>query len=160
MAPIKAAWLAIESANTPMHLGALAIFQKPRKAGPHYLLEMASDFRSHTDLCEPWNQRLKNGGQGGWPPRLVDDEIDLDYHFRHTALPAPGGERQLGVLISRLHSLPLDRKRPLWEFHIIEGLENNRFAFYLKLHHALTSDVNLVPLLGELLSDSQRACIP
>mgnify|MGYP000330193862 CR=1 FL=1 len=53
-----------------------------------------------------------------------DDDIDLDYHVRHSALPKPGGERELGVLVSRLHSNRMDFKRPLWECHVIEGLEN------------------------------------
>jgi len=51
-----------------------------------------------------------------------DDRIDLSYHVRHSALPDPGGERELGELVSHLHSQLLDRSRPLWTCHVIEGL--------------------------------------
>ena len=157
LSPLNSAWLAMESADTPMHLGALAIFRKPRNAPEDYLADLARQIREQRDLQAPWSQRLKNGVRRGLPQRLEElDEIDLDYHFRHAALPAPGGERELGILVSRLHGLALDRKRPLWEFHLIEGLEKNRFAFYLKVHHAVVDDVNLMPLLSALLSDNPR----
>jgi WS/DGAT/MGAT family acyltransferase len=70
-----------------------------------------------------------------------DRHIDLDYHVRHSALPAPGGERELGELVSRLHGQTLDRSRPLWTCHVIEGLEGNRFALYTKIHHALADGI-------------------
>jgi WS/DGAT/MGAT family acyltransferase len=155
MSPLDSAWLLMESADTPMHVGALAIFRKPRNAPDHYLADVARALRSHRDMQAPWNLRLKGGN--GLSRRLERiDDVDLDYHFRHTALPAPGGERELGVLISRLHSNALDRKRPLWEFHLVEGLENKRFAFYLKVHHAVMDEVNLVPMLSALLSVNPR----
>lgn len=155
MSPLNSAWLLMESADTPMHLGALAIFRQPRNAPDHYLADVASGLRAHQDVQAPWNLRLREGRRlSGRLERIP--EIDLDYHFRHTALPAPGGERELGVLISRLHSNALDRKRPLWEFHLVEGLENRRFAFYLKVHHALVDEVNLVPMLSAMLSSSSR----
>ena len=83
--------------------------------------------------------------------RTVDD-IDVEYHVRHTALPASGGERELGELVSHLHSVVLDRTRPLWTCHVIEGLEGNRFAVYLKIHHALTDGVNGMRLNGAALA--------
>jgi WS/DGAT/MGAT family acyltransferase len=90
-------------------------------------------------------------------PRLEEDQdFDIEYHFRHSALPEPGGERELGVMVSRLHSHPLDPSRPLWEFHLIEGLENGRFAFYVKVHHALVDNVNGIPMLLDMLSDGAR----
>src|SRR3546814_5913225 len=70
-----------------------------------------------------------------------DRQIDLEYHFRHSALPLPGGERELGVLISRLHSNAMDFNRPLWECHLIEGLEDRRFALYMKMHHSLVDGI-------------------
>ena len=95
-------------------------------------------------LFSPWNSRLS----GGLSPGMISDrEFDIDYHFRRSALPQPGGERELGRMVSRLHSNPLDRSRPLWEFHLIEGLERDRFAFYVKIHHALVEAVNGVSAL-------------
>src|SRR5581483_248085 len=80
-------------------------------------------------------------------------DVDIDYHLRHSALPHPGGERELGVLISRLHSIPLDKTRPLWECHVIEGLENSRFALYIKAHHSLLDGMAAVRIIQSSLSE-------
>ena len=79
-------------------------------------------------------------------------DVDLDYHVRHSALPHPGGQRELGVLVSRLHSNELDLHRPLWEVHLIEGLEGNRFAIYSKMHHSLVDGVSGMRLIMRALS--------
>ncbi|MGZ5274268.1 MAG: wax ester/triacylglycerol synthase family O-acyltransferase, partial [Caldimonas sp.] len=70
------------------------------------------------------------------PVWIHDDDIDLDYHVRYMVLPKPGTVEQLEALAARLHSMLLDRSRPLWEFYIIEGLADGRIGFYGKVHHA------------------------
>ena len=155
--PLDAIWLMMESHDTPMHVGVLAIFQVPNRAGSDYLLELASAMRETGTPVAPWNCLLANKRNTSMTPALVEErDFDLDYHFRHCALPKPGGERELGIEVSRLHSQELDRGRPLWELHLFEGLERNRFAFYLKIHHALIDNVNGIPLMLSLLSDSAR----
>ena len=77
------------------------------------------------------------------PVWTFEEDIDMDYHIRHSALPRPGGERELGVLVSRLHSRQLDFTRPLWESTLIEGLENNRIALYTKMHHSLVDGIKI-----------------
>ena len=73
----------------------------------------------------------------------VDDEqFDIEYHVRHSALPKPGRVRELLELVSRLHSTRLACERPLWEWHVIEGLRDGRVAMYTKLHHALVDGVS------------------
>ncbi len=157
MKPLDAVWLMMESADTPMHVGVLAIFRKPRNAAPDYLRRWAAEMRESRKPVAPWNYRLSGKGGASISPRLVEEQnFDLDYHFRHSALPAPGGERELGVMVSRLHSNALDRHRPLWEFHLIEGLERDRFAFYVKIHHALVDNVTGIPMVMSLLSESAR----
>ena len=152
MNPLDSVWLMMESPDTPMHVGVLAIFCKPRSAGDSYQSDMAARMRGAAAVA-PWNQRVSRG----LSRRLVeDDEFDIDYHFRRSALPEPGGERELGQMVSRLHSNTLDRDRPLWEFHLIEGLERNRFAFYIKVHHAMIEAVNGVPAVLATLADSSR----
>jgi WS/DGAT/MGAT family acyltransferase len=79
-------------------------------------------------------------------------DVDLDYHVRHSALPHPGGQRELGILVSRLHSHQLDLHRPLWEVHLIEGLEGNRFALYSKMHHSLIDGVSGMRMIMRALS--------
>ena len=86
------------------------------------------------------------------PGSVVDEEFDIEYHVRHSALPSPRGERELGVLVSRLHSNPLDFSRPPWELHIIEGLSGNRFAAYIKIHHSLVDGYTGMRLLQRGLS--------
>ncbi len=157
MKPLDAVWLMMESDDTPMHVGVLAIFHKPRNAPADYLTRMAADMRGSTQVVPPWDQRLSRASAPGINQRLVEDQdFDLDYHFRHSALPEPGGERELGMVVSRLHSHPLDRSRPLWELHLIEGLERDRFALYVKVHHALVDNVNGVPMLVAALDESAR----
>ena len=158
MKPLDAVWLMMESDDTPMHVGVLAIFRRPRNVPGDYLCQWAEKMRASRELAAPWNYRLSDRRGASISPRLVEDQdFDLDYHFRHSALPQPGGERELGIMVSRLHSHVLDRHRPLWEFHLIEGLERDRFAFYVKVHHALIDNVNGIPLLLSLLSGSVRS---
>ena len=84
---------------------------------------------------------------------VVDHDVDLDYHVRHLALPQPGGERELGMLVSRLHSQPLDLSRPVWECHLIEGLENHRFAIYFKAHHSAIDGMGAMKMTQSWLSE-------
>lgn len=151
--PMDSIWLMMESADTPMHVGVLAIFQKPKSAGENYLSDLTQKMREAEPVA-PWNCQLARGASF---KLVAARDLDIEYHFRRSALPEPGGERELGRMVSRLHSNALDRGRPLWEFHLIEGLERNRFAFYVKIHHALVEAVNGVPAVLSALSSSGRA---
>ncbi len=89
-----------------------------------------------------------------WLEDCDPNAIDLDYHLRRVTVPAPGGRRELDEVIGRVASTPLDRSRPLWEFHFAEGLAGGRFAVIGKVHHALADGVASVNLLGRLLGDA------
>ncbi len=139
LSPNDALFLFAESRETMMHVASMMPFTPPDDAGPNYLRDIWYEIRKTRDIQPPWNYKLKTPGllknpMAAW---VEDERIDLDYHVRRSALPAPGGERELGVLVSRLHANPIDFSRPPWEMHIIEGLERGRFALYTKLHHAL-----------------------
>ncbi len=156
--PLASAWILMESPDTPLHTAVMAVFECPAKASKGYVTELATTLRGSKQVVAPWDWVLSEALVPGLPPSITAaEDVELDYHFRHSALPAPGGERELGMLISRLHSNALDHSRPLWEFHLIEGLENNRFAFYLKVHRALIDNVNAVPLMLQVLSSSARS---
>jgi len=156
--PLDAAWLMVESTETPMHVGSLTIFSLPPQAPEDFLKNLVAFMREHRNFAPPFNLKLASPKLKGLLPAWVEDhKIDLDYHLRHSALPAPGGERELGVLISRLHSHQLDFNRPLWEVHIIEGLENNRFALYMKMHHSQVDGVGGMKMLQKMLSTDSRA---
>ena len=143
--PLDMAWLMLESRDTPMHVGGLFEFTLPEDAPADYLKQQLERMRASTQtVYPPWNLRLVHGPLIGARVPLMREErdVDLDYHVRHSALPHPGGQRELGILVSRLHGHQLDLHRPLWEAHLIEGLEGNRFALYTKMHHSLIDGVS------------------
>ncbi len=146
-----AAWLLAESRSTPMHVGMLATFSMPDDADECYLEDMLHAWREVRTFRPPFNYVLRNLGVPHWK-ELADDEIDLDYHLRHSAVPSPGGERELGVLVSRLHSQRLDRRYPLWECHVIEGVEEGTWSLYMKMHHSQVDGVGGLRLARRMFS--------
>jgi WS/DGAT/MGAT family acyltransferase len=93
------------------------------------------------------------------PTWMVDDEFDLDYHFRHVSLPAPGSMRQLFDLCTRMYEDPFDRTRPLWLFVAIDGIEGGRSALFTKLHHTMSDGISALRL-SELYIDRDREAAP
>ena len=87
------------------------------------------------------------------PVAVEDPEFDIDFHFRHVALPQPGSMRELDNMIGQISEHQLDRHRPLWELWVVEGLEDDRFALVLKIHHAIADGTASVHLFKQLLAD-------
>src|SRR5512139_1548429 len=111
---IDRAFLLAETRETPMHVGGLQIFSIPRGASPHFVASLFSRLQAYPVSVSPLNYRLAGGVAGKVLPSWeVAEDVDLGYHLRHSALPRPGGERELGELVSRLHSNPMDLSRPL-----------------------------------------------
>jgi len=158
--PLDTAWLLTESRATPNHVGGLLQFRLPDKAPRDFLLKMVADFRGHRTFEAPWNQRLKIPFlKNPLPSWVIDDDIDLEYHVRHAALPWPGGERELGELVGRLHSTPIDLTRPPWECTIIEGLDGDRFALFIKMHHSLIDGISGIKMLERAMASSAKASL-
>jgi diacylglycerol O-acyltransferase len=136
--PLDAMFLWGETAETMMHVASLMPFTPPEGAGPEFIEQVYEEMLD-APVCPPWNQRLTHPHILRHPAQawVEDDRFDIDYHVRRSALPAPGDERQLGIVVSRLHSHQLDFSRPPWEVHLIEGLEGGRYAVYTKVHHSL-----------------------
>jgi WS/DGAT/MGAT family acyltransferase len=147
-----------ESREQPMHVGGLQLFDLPEGCGKEYLGELYRRSIELDDIAPVFRKRPYRSpltlGQWTW---REDDAIDLEHHVRHSALPEPGRVRELLALTSRLHGTLLDRKRPLWEAHLIEGLEGDRFAVYTKLHHAMMDGVSAQRLLQRSLSTDPEA---
>lgn len=157
LSPLDAAWLTVESRDTPMHVASLVILSKPKNAGENYLQELVEHLRSARSFVPPWNLKIKQSPLKNVLPVVKEHrDIDMEYHVRHSALPKPGGERELGQIVSRLHAHQLDLTRPLWECHVIEGLEGDRFALYTKMHHALVDGVAGVRILQRSFSENPR----
>jgi diacylglycerol O-acyltransferase / wax synthase len=151
---LDALFLATESRESMMHVGGLLVFSPPSDAAPGFLRVLADQWRDAPHVEPPWNLRLRRpellkNPLNAW---VLDDDFDLDYHVRRSALPAPGDERELGILVSRLHGNQMDFHRPLWEVHFIEGLERGRFALYFKVHHALLDGYTGMKILAASLS--------
>jgi diacylglycerol O-acyltransferase len=158
MSPTSSVFLYPESRDQPMHVGGLQLFTTPEGAGPDYLTGLYDEAVSATDVSPLFRRRPTRGwgtlGQWAWAD---DGEIDLEHHIRHSALPRPGRIRELLALVSRLHGTLLDRHRPLWETHLIEGLEDGRFAVYGKIHHAVMDGVSALRLTERSLSPDPDA---
>jgi diacylglycerol O-acyltransferase len=146
---IDLSFVLMETRQTPMHVAGLQTFVPPTDAPRDFPKQVFEYLRGFPVTTPPFNYVLKGLGSGRLLPTFeVAEKVDIDYHLRHSALPYPGGERELGVLVSRLHSNPLDFDRPLWEIHLIEGLHGGRFALYAKLHHSLADGISGVGLLN------------
>ena len=160
LSAIDASFLAQETAEAHMHLGAVTIFEGPAPAYQDLVAHIAS--RLH--LVPRYRQKLAVPPLETGRPIWVDDAgFLLEYHLRHAALPAPGTEEQLSVLAARVHSQPLDRAKPLWEMWLVEGLEDGRFALVSKTHHALVdgvAGVDLVTVLFDLVAAPPRPSTP
>lgn len=153
LSPLDAGFLVLDTAETPMHVGALMPFEPP-PGMPGDLLRRVFEESRTARVAPPWNRRLvthwiKRSPVHWW---TEDDDLDLDYHVRRSALPSPGDERELGIMVARLHSNPLDLSRPPWELHIIEGLTGGRYAIYVKIHHSLIDGITGMKLLARSLS--------
>lgn len=149
-----ASFLHMESTRTPMHVGGLLVFKLPESADKDYLNRLFDRMLNSPVVSAPYNLRLRKGLLSNVAPAWTTaKKIDIDYHVRHSALPYPGGEKELGILVARLHSNHMDMERPLWEFHLIEGLENRRFAIYMKTHHAMIDGLGAMKMIKQWLSN-------
>ncbi len=145
-----------------MHVGGLVLLQPPDGADAHDVREMLDQAIARNQVTPLLGKRPRRSvsslGQWSWEP---DAQFDIGHHIRHDALAQPGGMRELSALVSRLHSTLLDRNRPLWEIHLIEGLANGHYAVYTKIHHSVADGVSAMRLLRRSLSiDSDKRDMP
>jgi diacylglycerol O-acyltransferase len=140
---VDASFLAQEGDNAHMHIGAVIVFEGP----PPAFRDIANHVRGRLHLVPRYRQKLAVPPLETGRPLWVDDQnFNLEYHLRHTALPEPGTEDKLRALAARIHSQQLDRTKPLWELWLVQGLEDGRFALISKAHHALVDGVAGVDL--------------
>src|SRR3954470_24989949 len=143
LSAVDASFLAQERANSHMHVGAVLIFEGPAPAYEDFLTQI----RLRLHLVPRYRHKLAFPPvETGRPVWIDDPSFNLEYHVRHTALPAPGSEEQLRALAARIHSQRLDRAKPLWETWLVQGLEDGRFALISKTHHALVDGISGVDL--------------
>jgi diacylglycerol O-acyltransferase len=155
MSPTSSLFLMAESREHPMHVGSLQLFEPPDGADALGVRTMFEEAITADEVAPLFQKRPRRSlttlGQWGWES---DREFDLEHHVRRNALPRPGRILELLALCSRLHSSLLDRHRPLWEMHLIEGLEDGRYALYFKVHHSLVDGVSALRMLSRMLSEN------
>lgn len=165
MQPIAATdafFLVGERARMPFHAGGLMEFTKPADAGRGFVAELKDRMRGPWQPASPFNLVPLPGMLGRTAPVLREvQRIEVDEHvFVHEL--SPGGQRELGQLVARLHGEVLPRDRPLWQMHLIDGVDEDRFAIYTKIHHAVIDGVSGMRRLVRWLSDdpARRALWP
>jgi len=151
MSPIDSSFLHLENGTTPMHIGAVSIFEGP--APP--FADLRAMVAGKLGLVPRYRQKARFVPLAAGSPAWIDDpHFSLDYHLRHTAIPAPGSEPQLRQMASRVFSQHLDRDKPLWELWAVEGLEGGRWALLSKVHHCMVDGVAATDLMSVMFSDT------
>ena len=157
ISPLDSMFLLGESREHPMHVAGLQLFEPPKGSGPEFLRDLYQDVLARDDVAPTFRKHPAEllGGIANltW---AFDKDLDLEYHLRRSALPSPGRVRELLELTSRLHGSLLDRHRPLWETHLVEGLNDGRFAVYTKIHHALLDGVSAMRMIRRAMSDDPK----
>lgn len=155
LAAQDASFLAFEGADTPMHVGVVALLEEEPLRGSHGGVDI-DRLRRHVEArlhsVPRYRQRLASTPFDGRPIWVDEPRFDIRYHVRRTSLPRPGGDAELKELAGRLFSQHLDRHKPLWELWIVEGLAGGRCAMILKAHHCMVDGLAGVALLSALLS--------
>ncbi|HET7416563.1 MAG TPA: wax ester/triacylglycerol synthase family O-acyltransferase [Solirubrobacterales bacterium] len=154
---LDTSFLHLERSGAHMHVASVSIFKG--KAPTHK--EFRDHIASRLHLVPRFRQKLRFVPLAQSRPVWVDDpHLNMEYHVRQTALPAPGSDEQLRNLAARIFSQQLDRSKPLWELWLVEGLTDERFAIVGKSHHALVdgvSGVDITTVLFDLDAEPQGA---
>ena len=142
LSSLDASFLYLEKPSMHMHVAGLSVFA-PRDDGPLGYEDVQRVVEARLHLAPRLRQRVLRVPLGLARPLWVDDEhFDLDFHLRRAAIPSPGGRLQLERAVGRVLSRPLDPSKPLWELYVFEGLDLDRTAVLLKLHHALADGIS------------------
>ena len=149
---LDALFLHLETPATPMHVGAVHLLQLPKGYRGDFVAKVKRHVASRLALSPVFTRQLAamplNFANPVW---VRADKVDLDRHIVRVRLPRPGTQRQLEAAVARLHAKCMPRDRPLWAFHVIEGLQSGDLAFYTKIHHATLDGASGVALAQALL---------
>jgi len=147
---IDALFLHLETADTPMHVGALHLLDAPVADGD-FVDAVRSHLAARLATSPVFTRRLRALPLALANPVWIHDRVDMAYHLKRLRLPSPGTLRELEATVARLHAQRLDRRRPLWQFFLIDGLADGGYALYSKLHHAAIDGAAGVVLAQALL---------
>ncbi|MCU1376475.1 MAG: acyltransferase [Actinomycetia bacterium] len=151
LSPLDSSFLHLEDEVSHMHIGSVAIFEGPAPAYDDVVAMVGRKL----PLAPRYRQVVRFVPLDLGRPVWVDDaHFNLEYHLRHTALPAPGGEAELRKLVGRVMAQQLDRSKPLWEMWMVEGLGDGTWSILSKVHHAMVDGVSATDLLSVILDAS------
>jgi WS/DGAT/MGAT family acyltransferase len=155
---IDAAFLYLETPTSHMHVAMTGIYDTSTMPDGYSFEALRDHIGARLHLLPVFTRRLVEVPfQLHHPVWVEDPNFDLNYHVRRIGAPAPGGRRELGELAAQIASVPLDRKRPLWEAWVIEGLKHDRVGFVVKVHHSAidgASGAELMTALYDLEPDA------
>jgi diacylglycerol O-acyltransferase / wax synthase len=153
MSAIDSSFLHVENDTTPMHIGGVSIFE----GTPPPFEDRRAMVAGKLGLVPRYRQKVRFVPLAAGSPTWIDDpHFSLDYHLRHTGIPAPGAEQQLRQMASRVFSQHLDRNKPLWELWMVEGLQGDRWALLSKVHHCMVDGVAATDLMSVMFSDTDH----
>jgi len=161
---VDSLFLSQESATAPMHIGLLMFYTPPKgKKGPVRFKDILNTFKARVSRGPIFHRTVGNVPLGiDYPFWLDAQDLDVEFHVRHIALPDPGDWRQLCIQVARLQARMVDRRRPLWEAYVIERLDNidflppGSFAILFKMHHAAVDGASALEAIHALHDDKPR----
>ena len=156
LSSLDSSFLHLETRNTHMHIGGVAIFEPgPWKSHEERFEALVKHIEPRLDLMPRYRQKVAFLPMNVDMPVWVDDEkFDINFHVKRAALPGKGGNKELADYIERVFSRQLDRRHPLWELYYIEGLKGNRWALLTKTHHAMVDGLSALELATVLMDNS------
>ena len=157
---LDGAFLHLETAETPMHVGSLHLFDLPPGYRGDFHADMKRQMKSRIRLAPVFTRKLAPMPlQFANPVWVEADSVDLDHHVHRVRLPSPGTQAELEDCAGRLHSELLDRSRPLWRLYVFDGLASGQAACYIKVHHAVLdgqAGVLLAQALFDVTAEARR----
>jgi WS/DGAT/MGAT family acyltransferase len=153
LSALDLAFFLAESEGSPKHVAGLMLFQKPLGNRRNFGRRLVDELKKHDRPTEPFNLVIHFAGLTGprWQP--VQD-FDIDQHVFYHRPRKSSSWMQVKDFVAGLHEPVMDRSRPLWEYHLVDGIEGNRFAVYFRVHHAYADGITMTSWLQKTLSDS------
>jgi diacylglycerol O-acyltransferase len=158
---LDATFLYMETPSLHMHISMVAVLDPSTVPGGYSYQKLRDLVGARLALAPVFRRRLVEVPFRLGHPYWIDDQsFDLDFHMHRAALPSPGGAEELAQFVGDVCSRQLDRSKPLWEMHIVEGLEHGRVAMVSKIHHSTIDGVSGAELLAQLFDLEPAPALP
>jgi WS/DGAT/MGAT family acyltransferase len=153
LSALDLAFLLTETEGSPKHVAGLMLCKKPKGAPGNFARKLVKELKTHDGLTEPFSLVVHFLGMKGPHWRQAED-FDIDEHVFYHKPRKMSSWLEVKDFVARLHEPVMDRSRPLWEYHLIDGIKGGRFAIYTKIHHAYADGVTMANWLGKSLAKS------